>query len=174
MSVSDRMAKVKRRLRAKSALTESQHPEQTARVQATASRVTTEHFDVAIKTHRSLDTLTYSCKGSLSSWPRRKGLSNLILYPLLIFVLLLLSDVAVVTVWSTARVDLLPPEPGLRFYRRPTPSRPCNLALSRSEKGRRAERTSVSALERRRPPRLFGRGSPSSHTNKTTGAAVNQ
>lgn len=43
------------------------------------SIVTTEHFDVAIKTHGSLDMLTYLCKESLSSWPQKKGLFILIL-----------------------------------------------------------------------------------------------
>lgn len=43
------------------------------------SIVTTEHFDVAIKTHGSLDMLTHLCKESLSSWPQKKGLFILIL-----------------------------------------------------------------------------------------------
>lgn len=45
---------------------------ETVQVYTTTSIVTTEHFDVAIKTHWSLDMLTYLCKESLSSWPQKK------------------------------------------------------------------------------------------------------
>lgn len=92
LSVSERMTK--------------EGSKETVQVYTTTSIVTTEHFDVAIKTHWSLDMLTYLCKESLSSWPQKKGLFILILWTLLIFVLFNCQMLQLWLFLSMARVDV--------------------------------------------------------------------